>query len=335
MTKVAINGLGRIGRQVFRIAMESDKLDLVAVNASYKAEDLAHLINYDSTHGKWDKVVEAKDDDTLVVDGNEIKITRDRNPENLPWKDLGVDIVFEATGAFNHGDKAVAHINAGAKKVVLTGPSKGGDVQTLVLGVNDDKLDVEKYDIFSNASCTTNCLAPVAKVLNNAFGIKKGLVTTVHAYTSDQNILDNPHKDLRRARSAADNIVPTSTGAAKATALVLPELEGKLDGMALRVPTPNVSLVDLVVELDKNVTKEEVNKALEEAANGELKGILEVTHAPLVSRDFYTNPHSSIVDADLTMVIGDSQVKVLSWYDNEWGYSTRTVELVEKVAENL
>ncbi|CAD2077893.1 glyceraldehyde-3-phosphate dehydrogenase 2 [Phocicoccus schoeneichii] len=335
MTKVAINGLGRIGRQVFRIAMESDKLDLVAVNASYKAEDLAHLINYDSTHGKWDKVVEAKDDDTLVVDGKEIKITRDRNPENLPWKDLGVDIVFEATGAFNHGDKAVAHINAGAKKVVLTGPSKGGDVQTLVLGVNDDQLDVEKYDIFSNASCTTNCLAPVAKVLNNAFGIKKGLVTTVHAYTSDQNILDNPHKDLRRARSAADNIVPTSTGAAKATALVLPELEGKLDGMALRVPTPNVSLVDLVVELDKNVTKEEVNKALEEAANGELKGILEVTHAPLVSRDFYTNPHSSIVDADLTMVIGDSQVKVLSWYDNEWGYSTRTVELVEKVAENL
>ena len=335
MTKVAINGLGRIGRQVFRIAMESDKLDLVAVNASYKAEDLAHLINYDSTHGKWDKVVEAKDDDTLVVDGKEIKITRDRNPENLPWKDLGVDIVFEATGAFNHGDKAVAHINAGAKKVVLTGPSKGGDVQTLVLGVNDDKLDVENYDIFSNASCTTNCLAPVAKVLNNAFGIKKGLVTTVHAYTSDQNILDNPHKDLRRARSAADNIVPTSTGAAKATALVLPELEGKLDGMALRVPTPNVSLVDLVVELDKNVTKEEVNKALEEAANGELKGILEVTHAPLVSRDFYTNPHSSIVDADLTMVIGDSQVKVLSWYDNEWGYSTRTVELVEKVAENL
>lgn len=335
MTKVAINGLGRIGRQVFRIAMESDKLDLVAVNASYKAEDLAHLINYDSTHGKWDKVVEAKDDDTLVVDGNEIKITRDRNPENLPWKDLGVDIVFEATGAFNHGDKAVAHINAGAKKVVLTGPSKGGDVQTLVLGVNDDKLDVENYDIFSNASCTTNCLAPVAKVLNNAFGIKKGLVTTVHAYTSDQNILDNPHKDLRRARSAADNIVPTSTGAAKATALVLPELEGKLDGMALRVPTPNVSLVDLVVELDKKVTKEEVNKALEEAANGELKGILEVTHAPLVSRDFYTNPHSSIVDADLTMVIGDSQVKVLSWYDNEWGYSTRTVELVEKVAENL
>lgn len=335
MTKVAINGLGRIGRQVFRIAMESDKLDLVAVNASYKAEDLAHLINYDSTHGKWDKVVEAKDDDTLLVDGKEIKITRDRNPENLPWKDLGVDIVFEATGAFNHGDKAVAHINAGAKKVVLTGPSKGGDVQTLVLGVNDDQLDVEKYDIFSNASCTTNCLAPVAKVLNNAFGIKKGLVTTVHAYTSDQNILDNPHKDLRRARSAADNIVPTSTGAAKATALVLPELEGKLDGMALRVPTPNVSLVDLVVELDKNVTKEEVNKALEEAANGELEGILEVTHAPLVSRDFYTNPHSSIVDADLTMVIGDSQVKVLSWYDNEWGYSTRTVELVEKVAENL
>ncbi|CAD2075186.1 type I glyceraldehyde-3-phosphate dehydrogenase [Phocicoccus pinnipedialis] len=335
MTKVAINGLGRIGRQVFRIAMESDKLELVAVNASYPAEDLAHLINYDSTHGKWDKVVEAKDEDTLVVEGKEIKIVSDRNPENLPWKDLGVDIVFEATGAFNHGDTAVAHINAGAKKVVLTGPSKGGDVQTLVLGVNDDQLDVEKYDIFSNASCTTNCLAPVAKVLNNAFGIKKGLVTTVHAYTSDQNILDNPHKDLRRARSAADNIVPTSTGAAKATALVLPELEGKLDGLALRVPTPNVSLVDLVVELDKTVTKEEVNKVLEEAANGELKGILEVTHAPLVSRDFYTNPHSSIVDASLTMVIGDSQVKVLSWYDNEWGYSTRTVELVEKVAESL
>lgn len=335
MTKVAINGLGRIGRQVFRIASESPKLDLVAVNASYPASDLAHLINYDSTHGKWDKVVEAKDEDTLLVDGKEVKITRDRNPENLPWKDLGVDIVFEATGAFNHGDKAKAHLDAGAKKVVLTGPSKGGNVQTLVLGVNDKDLDVEKYDVFSNASCTTNCLAPVAKVLNDSFGIKHGLVTTVHAYTSDQKILDNPHKDLRRARSAADNIVPTSTGAAKATALVLPELEGKLDGLALRVPTPNVSLVDLVVDLDKSVTKEEVNKALEDAANGELKGILDVTHAPLVSRDFNTNPHSSIVDASLTMVIGDSQVKVLSWYDNEWGYSTRTVELVEQVAEKL
>ena len=335
MTNVAINGLGRIGRQVFRIVHESDTLNLVAVNASYDAKDLAHLLNYDTTHGKWEKTVEAKDNDTLVVDGKEIKVTRDRNPENLPWKDLGVDIVFEATGAFNHGDTASKHLTAGAKKVVLTGPSKGGDVQTIVLGVNDKDLDVEKYDVFSNASCTTNCLAPVAKVLNDSFGIKKGLETTVHAYTSDQRILDNPHKDLRRARSAAENIVPTSTGAAKATALVLPELEGKLDGMALRVPTDNVSLVDLVVELDKNVTKEEVNEALRNAANGDLKGILGVSDEPLVSSDFNTDSRSSIVDSDLTMVMGDNQVKVLSWYDNEWGYSTRTVELVERVAKEL
>lgn len=334
MKKIAINGLGRIGRMVFRLAVESDSLELVAVNASYPAETLAHLINYDSTHGKWDKTVE-HETDALVIEGKAIKVTSERNPQELPWNDLGVEVVIEATGVFNHGDKAQAHIDAGAKKVVLTGPTKGGPVQTVVLGVNDEMLDVEDYDVFSNASCTTNCLAPVAKVLNDEFGIDNGLMTTVHAYTNDQKNIDNPHKDLRRARSAAENIIPTSTGAAKALGEVMPELKGKMHGLALRVPTANVSLVDLVVDLDKTVTEEEVNKAFEKHAEGDLKDILAVTYEPLVSKDFNTDPRSSIIDGSLTMVMEDNKVKVLAWYDNEWGYSKRTVELAEKIASRL
>ena len=334
MKKVAINGLGRIGRMVFRIVLESKDLELVAVNASYDAETLAHLINYDTTHGKFSKVVEPKGD-KLVVDGHEILITSDRNPENLPWKDLGVDIVLEATGAFNEGEKAKAHITAGAKKVVLTAPGKGDDVQTIVLGVNDDTLDLDKYDIISNASCTTNCLAPVAKVLNDSFGIKNGLMTTVHAYTSDQRNIDNPHKDLRRARTSAENIIPTSTGAAKALSLVLPELDGKLHGLALRVPVSNVSLVDLVVDVERPVTVDEVNDAFIKASEEGMKDMLGVTFEPLVSSDFNTDPRSSIIDGSLTMVMDDTKVKVLAWYDNEWGYSTRVIDLVEKIAKEI
>lgn len=330
MKKIAINGLGRIGRMVFRIAAESEELDLVAVNASYPAETLAHIINYDTTHGRWSKRVEP-DGDKLVVDGREILITRERNPENLPWADLGIDLVIEATGAFNHGDKAGAHVKAGAKKVLLTGPAKGGEVQTIVLGVNDREIDIEKYDVFSNASCTTNCLAPVAKILNDEFGITNGLMTTVHAYTNDQKNIDNPHKDLRRARSCGDNIIPTSTGAAKALGEVLPELSGKLHGLALRVPVSNVSLVDLVVDLDKSVTKEALNETFEKYAEGEMSGILGVSGDPLVSSDFNTDSRSSIIDKSLTMVMDDNKVKVLAWYDNEWGYSTRVVDLAKLI----
>ena len=334
MTKVAINGLGRIGRMVFRLIADSEHLELAAVNASYPAETLAHLINYDSTHGRWEKTVEAKES-ALYVDGKEIKIVSDRNPANLPWKELEVDIVFEATGKFNHGDKAQGHLDAGAKKVLLTGPSKGGNVQTIVIGANESELDVSGYSVFSNASCTTNCLAPVAKVLNDSFGIESGLMTTVHAYTNDQNTLDNPHKDLRRARTASDSIIPTSTGAAKALGVVLPELNDKLDGLALRVPTPNVSLVDLVVDLNKTVTAEEVNETFEKHAEGKLKGILGVTYEPLVSKDFNTDSRSVVIDGSLTMVMRDNKVKVLAWYDNEWGYSVRTVELAKAIAEGM
>lgn len=334
MKTVAINGLGRIGRMVFRIVAESEQLELAAVNASYPAETLAHLINYDTTHGRWKKTVEPKEN-ALVVDGKEIKIVAERDPAKLPWGELGVDVVIEATGKFNHGDKAQPHIEAGAKKVLLTGPTKGGHVQTVVVGVNDKDLATDEYDVFSNASCTTNCLAPVAKVLNDEFGIESGLMTTVHAYTNDQKNIDNPHKDLRRARSAAENIIPTSTGAAKALGEVMPELNGKLHGLALRVPTSNVSLVDLVVDLNQSVTKEQVNEIFEKHAEGDLKGILGVTHEPLVSKDFNTDPRSSIIDGSLTMVMGDNKVKVLAWYDNEWGYSVRTVELAEKIAESL
>lgn len=328
-TNIAINGMGRIGRMVLRIALHKEDLNVVAINASYPPETIAHLINYDTTHGRFDKKVEPIENG-IRVDGQDIKLVSDRNPENLPWKDLDIDIVIEATGKFNHGDKAIGHINAGAKKVLLTGPSKGGHVQMVVKGVNDNQLDVDTYDIFSNASCTTNCIGPVAKVLNDKFGIVNGLMTTVHAITNDQNNIDNPHKDLRRARSCNESIIATSTGAAKALKEVLPELEGKLHGLALRVPTKNVSLVDLVVDLKEDVTAEQVNDAFRNAG---LDGILDVEDEPLVSMDFNTNPNSAVIDAQNTIVMDDNKVKVIAWYDNEWGYSNRVVEVAQQIAK--
>lgn len=330
-TNIAINGMGRIGRMVLRIALKNKDLNVVAINASYPPETIAHLINYDTTHGVYDFKVEPIESG-IKVDDHEIQLVSDRNPENLPWKQLDIDVAIEATGKFNHGDKAIAHIKAGAKKVLLTGPSKGGDVQMIVKGVNNDQLDIEKYDIFSNASCTTNCIGPVAKVLNDQFGVQNGLMTTVHAITNDQNNIDNPHKDLRRARSCNESIIPTSTGAAKALKEVLPELEGKLHGMALRVPTKNVSLVDLVVDLNENVTAAQVNEAFE--AN-DLQGVISTEDAPLVSMDFNTNPHSAIIDTQSTMVIGDNKVKVIAWYDNEWGYSNRVVDVATQIGQLL
>ncbi|WP_203361512.1 glyceraldehyde-3-phosphate dehydrogenase [Bacillus sp. REN10] len=331
--KVAINGFGRIGRMVFRKAILEEGLDIVAVNASYPPETLAHLIKYDTNHGKFEGDV-ATEENALVVNGKRIQLLSSRDPLELPWKDLDIDIVIEATGKFNARDKAALHLQAGAKKVILTAPGKNEDV-TIVMGVNDEALNIAEHDVISNASCTTNCLAPVAKVLNEKFGIENGLMTTVHAYTNDQKNIDNPHKDLRRARACAQSIIPTSTGAAKALSLVLPELKGKLHGMALRVPTSNVSLVDLVVDLKREVTVEEVNEAFIEASQGELKGILDFTTEPLVSVDFNTNPHSSIVDGLSTIVMEGTKVKVLSWYDNEWGYSCRVVDLVNYVAEEM
>lgn len=332
-TKIAINGFGRIGRMVFRKAILEKNLEIVAINASYPAETLAHLIKYDTTHGKFDGDVYAEEN-ALVVNGKRVKLLSNRNPLELPWKEYGIDIVIEATGKFNARDKASMHLDAGAKKVILTAPGKNEDV-TIVMGVNEEVLDIEVHDVISNASCTTNCLAPVVKVLNDKFGIENGLMTTVHAYTNDQKNIDNPHKDLRRARACAQSIIPTSTGAAKALALVLPELQGKLHGMALRVPTPNVSLVDLVVDLKADVTVDEVNAAFETAAHGSLQGILDFTDEPLVSIDFNTNEHSAIIDGLSTMVIGTNKVKVLAWYDNEWGYSCRVVDLVKYVSQAM
>jgi len=330
---IAINGFGRIGRMVFRQAIVQDDLNLVAINASYPAETLAHLIKYDTNHGPFNGTVETEEG-ALIVNGKRVVIVSERDPKALPWKEMGVELVIEATGKFNDRDKAAMHLEAGAKKVILTAPGKNEDI-TVVLGVNDDLLDLSKHDVISNASCTTNCLAPVAKVLNDTFGIENGLMTTVHAYTNDQNNIDNPHKDLRRARNCASSIIPTSTGAAKALALVLPELKGKLHGMALRVPTPNVSLVDLVVDLQKDVTVEEVNAAFIAAAEGPMKGILNFSMEPLVSSDYNTTTYSSTIDGLTTMVMGDRKVKVLAWYDNEWGYSARVVDLAKKVVNEL
>lgn len=332
-TSIAINGLGRIGRMVFRQMILEDDVNIVAVNATYSPETLAHLLKYDSTHGNFDGEIVAEEN-AIVINGKRVLIVSDRNPLNLPWKELGVDIVIESTGKFNSRDKAALHLEAGAKKVIISAPGTNEDV-TIVLGVNDDKLDVKKHDVISNASCTTNCLAPVVKVLNDKFGIVNGLMTTVHAYTTDQNNLDNAHKDLRRARACGQSIIPTSTGAAKALSLVLPELEGKIHGMALRVPTPNVSLVDLVVDVEKDVTVEMVNDAFKEVAAGDMAGILRFTMEPLVSIDFNTTTESATVDGLSTMVIGDRKVKVLAWYDNEWGYSARVVDLTKKVAKAL
>lgn len=330
---IAINGFGRIGRMVFRQAILMDDITISAVNASYPAETLAHLIKYDTNHGIFQGDV-SHEEDALIVNGKRVQLVNERDPLLLPWKEMGIDIVIEATGKFNAREKAALHLEAGARKVILSAPGKNADV-TIVMGVNDDALEIDKHDVISNASCTTNCLAPVAKVLNDAFGIENGLMTTVHSYTNDQKNLDNPHKDLRRARACAQSIIPTSTGAAKALSLVLPELEGKLHGMALRVPTPNVSLVDLVVDVKQDVTAELVNEAFVNASENGLTGILTLTMDPLVSVDFNTTEQSAIVDGLSTMVIGNRKVKVLAWYDNEWGYSARVVDLAKKVAKSM
>ncbi|AHL72399.1 glyceraldehyde-3-phosphate dehydrogenase [Bacillus altitudinis MN12] len=331
--KAAINGFGRIGRMVFRKAMLDDQIQIVAVNASYPAETLAHLIKYDTNHGRYECDVTAEDD-ALIVNGKRVLLLNNRDPKQLPWGELGIDIVIEATGKFNSKDQAMGHIDAGAKKVVLTAPGKNEDV-TIVMGVNEDDLDPEKHVVISNASCTTNCLAPVVKLLDDEFGIDNGLMTTVHAYTNDQKNIDNPHKDLRRARACAQSIIPTTTGAAKALSLVLPHMKGKLHGLALRVPVSNVSMVDLVVDLKKDVTAEEVNAAFATASKTSLAGILDYTDEPLVSTDFNTNPYSAVVDGLTTMVMEGRKVKVLAWYDNEWGYSCRVVDLVKFVGSQM
>lgn len=326
--KVGINGFGRIGRNVLRVILKNDvkELEVVAVNDLTDSKTLAHLLKYDSVHGILGEEVKAVEGGISVA-GKTIKVLSERDPSKLPWKDLGVQVVLECTGIFTDAEKASAHLKAGAKHVVISAPAKGKGVTTIVMGVNDSVLD-EKCTILSNASCTTNCLAPVAKVLNDSFGIKRGLVTTIHSYTNDQKILDLPHKDLRRARAAAMSMIPTTTGAAKAVGLVIPELNGKLNGMAIRVPTPDVSLIDLVVELEKTATAEEINAAFKKAAEGELKGILGYSEELLVSVDYTGNPLSSIVDAKSTMVLDNNFVKVLSWYDNEWGFSCRMVDLM-------
>ncbi|MBC7342313.1 MAG: type I glyceraldehyde-3-phosphate dehydrogenase [Clostridia bacterium] len=328
--RVGINGFGRIGRLVFRAAIGNPDLEVVAVNDLTDARTNAHLLKYDSVHGVLDAQVSAADD-SLVVNGRQTKVLAERDPKNLPWKDLGVEIVVESTGLFTDATKAAAHLEAGAKKVIISAPAKNEDI-TIVMGVNEDQYNPSQHRIISNASCITNCLAPVAKVLHQTFGIRRGLMTTIHSYTNDQRILDMTHKDLRRARAAALSMIPTTTGAAKAVSLVLPELKGKLNGFAIRVPTPNVSVVDLVAELEREVTVEEVNGALRQAAQGALRGILDYTEEPLVSSDFNGNPHSSIVDALSTMVMEGSMVKVIAWYDNEWGYSNRVVDLAAYMA---
>ena len=327
--KVGINGFGRIGRLVFRAMVNDPEIEVVAVNDLGDIPTMAHLLKYDSVHGRAFDVVEVTEEG-FVADGHAVKVLSEREPSNLPWGELGVDVVVESTGIFKTGELASKHIEAGARKVVITCPAKGEDI-TVVMGVNDGKYDAEKHSIVSNASCTTNCLAPVAKVLLENFGIKRGYMNTIHAYTNDQKILDLPHKDLRRARAAAMSMIPTTTGAARAVSLVLPELAGKLDGFATRVPTPDGSMVDLTVEREREVTVEEINAAMKEAAEGELAGILAYTEDPIVSIDIVDDPHSSIFDAGLTMVMGGKSnlVKVVSWYDNEWGYSNRVKDLVK------
>ena len=333
MVKIAINGFGRIGRISFRNIQSKNNLEVVAINDLTDAQTLAHLLKYDSVHGRFNGEVYAEGE-FLVVNGKKIRVFAEKDPENLPWGELGIDIVIESTGIFRNKEKMGKHIKAGAKKVILTVPAdKPEDVDaTVVLGVNDSILTKEMTCI-SNASCTTYCLAPVSKVLNDKFGIRRGLMNTVHSYTNDQQILDLPHKDLRRARAAAVSIIPTSTGAAKAVGLVIPELKGKLDGFSMRVPTPDGSVVDLTVELEKAVTKEEINAAMKEAAQGAMKGILEYTEDPIVSCDIVGNPHSSIFDSKLTMVLEGNMVKVVSWYDNENGYSNRVCDLAERLAK--
>lgn len=332
-TKIGINGFGRIGRMVFRKAIMDSSIEVVAINASYPAETLAHLIKYDTVQGIFNANIEVEEK-ALIVNGKYVKLLATRDPLQLPWKELGVDIVVEATGKFNDRQGASLHFESGAKKVILTAPGKNEDI-TVVMGVNEDQYDKEKHHLISNASCTTNCLAPLAKVLDEEFGIIQGMMTTIHSYTNDQNNLDNPHKDLRRARACGQSIIPTSTGAARALSKVLPQLTGKLNGLSLRVPTPNVSIVDLVVEVREPITKDLVNERLKKASENGLSGILQYTEEPLVSVDFTGNPHSSIIDGLCTMVMGEHQLKVLAWYDNEWGYSNRVVDLVKFVGERL
>ncbi len=335
MAKVAINGFGRIGRMSFRAMLDHPELDIVAINDLTSADTLAYLFKYDSIHDNFEGEVHAEGD-CIVVNGKKVKIYAERDPQNLPWGELGVDIVIESTGLFKKREQMMKHINAGAKKVILTVPAgKADDVDaTVVMGVNDNVL-TKDMQLVSNASCTTNCLAPVAKVLNDKFGIKRGLMNTIHSYTNDQKILDQPHSDLRRARAAAISIIPTSSGAAKAVGLVIPELMGKLDGFAMRVPTPDGSVVDLTAEMACNVTKEEINAAIKEAAEGSMKGVLQYVDEPIVSVDIIDNTHSSIFDSLLTQVMDGNFVKVVSWYDNEKGYSTRVGDLAAKLATLL
>ncbi|OIK09108.1 type I glyceraldehyde-3-phosphate dehydrogenase [Bacillus sp. MUM 13] len=328
--KVGINGFGRIGRNVFRAALKNENVEIVAINDLTDANMLAHLLQYDTVHGKLPEQVQV-DGDYLVVAGHKVKVLAERDPAQLGWGDLGVEVVVESTGRFTKRADAAKHLEAGAKKVIISAPASEEDI-TIVMGVNEDKYDAKNHHVLSNASCTTNCLAPFAKVLQDKYGIKRGMMTTVHSYTNDQQILDLPHKDYRRARAAAENIIPTTTGAAKAVALVLPELKGKLNGMAMRVPTPNVSVVDLVAELEKDVTAEEVNEAFKAASQNELKGILDYSELPLVSTDYNGSSASSTIDALSTMVMEGNMVKVLSWYDNETGYSSRVVDLVDYIA---
>jgi len=330
--KVAINGFGRIGREVFRINLEKDYFDIIAINDLTDAETLAHLLKYDSNYGTLSNEVKAVGEN-ISVDNKTYKVLTERDPEQLPWSDLGIDLVIEATGVFSDKEGAGKHLKAGAKKVIVTAPGKDALDLTIVLGVNENKYDPINHNIISNASCTTNCLAPIVKVLNDNFGIEKGLMTTIHSYTNDQRILDLPHKDLRRARAAAMSMIPTTTGAAKAVTEVIPELHGKLNGMAIRVPTSTVSLVDFTCVVNKNTTTEEVNAKLKEAAEGALKNILGYEEKPLVSIDYKGNPLSSIVDAASTEVLEGNLVKVLSWYDNEWGYSSRVVDLVKMIGD--
>lgn len=328
--RTAINGFGRIGRMVFRRALSEPNIEIVAINASYSPKTLAHMLKYDTIHGRLEADIEVGDN-AIYVNGKETVIISERNPEMLPWKRMNIDVVVESTGRFRDREGANKHIISGAKKVIITAPAKDEDI-TIVMGVNEASYDYNSHQIISNASCTTNCLAPLAKILHENFYIESGLMTTVHSVTNDQNILDNMHKDLRRARASSQSIIPTTTGAARAVSLVLPELKGKLNGLALRVPTPNVSIVDLVVTLKKKVTIDEVNKVLKKASQKEMKGIIEYSEEPLVSSDYIGNSNSTIIDGLSTMVVGENQVKVLAWYDNEWGYSCRVVELVNYVA---
>lgn len=334
MGKVAINGFGRIGRLTLRAALqEGTDLDFVAVNDLVDAKTLAHLFKYDSIHGIYQGEVAAKEK-SIIIDGKEIRVCSERNPADLPWEEMGVDIVIESTGFFRKKEDAASHLRAGAKKVIITAPARG-EVPTIVMGVNEETYNPSTDDIISNASCTTNCLVPMVKVLMDNFGVKRALMTTIHSYTNDQALLDGPHKDLRRARAAALSMVPTTTGAAIAVGKVIPELEGKINGLAIRIPTPDVSLIDLVAELEKEVTPDEVKLAFKEASQGDLKGILKYCEEPLVSHDFTTDPASAIVDADSTYVVEGKMVKVLGWYDNEWGYSCRVIDLAEYMIKSV